>query len=101
MKRLILTGIILFSAAMAHANAPEIQDDSIPAITPLFPPVIVDNSLPVNEDGEMIIPDLSEMGLPITQTPQLRSGTAYKVGTPVTENSVSPQGEALWNAAVW
>ena len=96
MKRLILTGIILFSAAMAHANAPEIQDDSIPAITPLFPPVIVDNSLPVNEDGEMIIPDLSEMGLPITQTPQLRSGTAYKVGTPVTENSVSPQGEALW-----
>ena len=92
-------GFFLISLATAHANIHEVPDDSIPNNTPLFDPVVVEDSLPVNEDGDMVVPDLKDLGFPISPVPMLRSGTTYKVGTPRTEAQVSPMGAAVWSMA--
>ncbi len=96
MKSSTLTAGLLLVAALAQASAP---DDSIPAITPLFEPTVVEDPTPTNGDGDMVIPDLTGMGLPIAATSgaTLRSGASPKVGTPRTEASVSPLGGAVWS----
>ena len=62
MKACMSMGFFLISLATAHANIHEVPDDSIPNNTPLFDPVVVEDSLPVNEDGDMVVPDLKDLG---------------------------------------
>lgn len=88
-------GLFLISQATAHANILDVPDDTILINTPLFDPIVVEDSIPDFGDGKFIgindtIPDI---------TAGLRSGTNYKVGTPSAETTVSQLGAAVWNMA--
>lgn len=99
MKAYMSMGFFLISLTTAHANIHDVQEDTIPSIVPLFDPVVVEDGLPVNEDGDMVVTDLKDLGFPISPPPMLRSGTTYKVGTPRTEAQVSSMGAAVWSMA--
>ena len=99
MKAYMSMGFFLISLTTAHANIHDVQEDTIPSIVPLFDPVVVEDGLPVNEDGDMVVTDLKDLGFPISPPSMLRSGTTYKVGTPRTEAQVSSMGAAVWSMA--
>ena len=95
LKVCMAMGLFLISQATAHANILDVPDDTILINTPLFDPIVVEDSIPDFGDGKFIgindtIPDI---------TAGLRSGTNYKVGTPSAETTVSQLGAAVWNMA--
>ena len=81
------------------------EGDSIRTITPLFPPVVIEDSMPdisKFQDSDFLsfentdTDDASKSA--VSDTLSVRSGNT-KVGTPTTDGSVSPMGAAVWSMA--
>lgn len=94
--RFMLALRMMLIVTMTYANSHHPISDTIPTITPLFDPVVVEDSLfdvPNYDESRFE----TEILNPITGAEPQRSGGAYKVGTPATETSVSPMGAATWS----
>ena len=87
---------MMLTTTMAYAYRHHPISDTIPTITPLFDPVVVEDSLPDVHVYDQSLADM-EIPNPIIETEPQRNGGAYKVGTPATETSVSPMGAATWS----
>ena len=79
------------------------KGDSIRTITPLFPPVVIQDSLPDISDFHdtdfLSIERADDTGKSAaSDTLPVRSGNT-KVGTPSTDTGVSPMGAAVWSMA--
>ncbi|MBP5508523.1 MAG: VCBS repeat-containing protein [Prevotella sp.] len=92
-------------ALMIPIQASADEGDSIRTITPLFPPVVLEDSMPdisKFQDSNFLsfentdTDDASKSAA--SDTLSVRSGNT-KVGTPTTNGSVSPMGAAVWSMA--
>ena len=68
--------------------------DTTRTITPLFEPIVIEDSIPTTFPDA----DITTVDIPTPAEPQ-RSGITCKVGTPATDATVSPLGAAQWNLA--
>ena len=103
-KTLLAAISLLMLTPSAAANTKATPGDTIRSVVPLFDPIVVEDSLNVpSPDGKGITLPMGmdaddTAGLFSTaQTNALRSGAAYKVGTPTTDSGVSPLGAATWS----
>lgn len=94
MKKIFVTGAAVLVVIMAHANVPNVLDDSIPSIVPLFDPILIEDKQTF--EGEPSMTDLLKMGYD-TNYVATRSESAYKIGTPATDATVSSFGAAVWS----
>ena len=92
-------------ALMIPIQAYADEGDSIRTITPLFPPVVVQDSIPdisKFQDSDFLPfenTDTDNAGKSAaSETIPVRSGST-KVGTPATDAYVSPLGAAVWSMA--
>ena len=94
MRALTSLGAALLLAASSQAGVCSFPEDTIPPITPLFEPILIEDKLPF--EGEPPISDLLKKGYDTSFVPT-RSEAAYKIGTPATDTSVSALGAAVWS----